>query len=446
MAFLDKQLVAWWRPFLQALDPLRELGIDEIEQLYAERAESPYRNLATELALADQPASFKVILCGARGSGKSTELTRLAREVQDDFCVVHTDLAAGLPEEASTLAVVTLLGVAALHALRSWARPDGEEHNDVRSGGRLQAALGLFGDAAPRIGTLLDGVSGIVTLFNPVAGAAVKAGSAAINVGAEVRHALARGPLEGRLPADKRDDAKEVVSAVNEILAELQQLSGRPPLLLADGLDKRTGVDEVRLALADEYLLQELGAPLVLTGPVNLRHDPRFRVAPGNFRLTLLYNVPVCRPRDDGGADPGEGVAMLRQLYERRQHAAKLPAELFTTEMVDRAAIMCSGIVREFLELLSATCKLALQAGRKTTEPADLETAIKARRLEMEGYLNDGLLEILRRVLAKGTLPANPEADILLFENFIACYPNGDIWFRPHELIVEFVGAWQETS
>lgn len=448
MTLIDKRLLVQWRPILSALDPMRELGADEIEALYAERQGAPYKALATDLAIADQPSTLKFILCGARGSGKSTELTRLANKVSNDFCVVHTDLAAGLPDEASTLAVVTLLGVASLHAIRTWSSDD-ERATDVelRSGGRLQLALDKFGDVVPKVSKLLEGISGIVTVFDPAVGAAMKASGAVASVGAEVRHALARGPLEGRLPADKRDDAKAVVDAVNEILDELHERAGRPVLLLADGLDKRTGVAEVELALSEEYLLRELRAPLVLTGPVNLRHDPRFRAVPGNFRLALLYNVPVCVRAEDGTIGPADdGIAMLRTLYEQRRAAAGFSRELIATELIDRAAAMCSGIVRDFLGLLHAACKNALIAGRTKVESEDLEGAIKVKRLEMEGYLDEGHLDILRRVLDKGVLPGTERADTLLFENFIACYPNGDIWFRPHELIVAFVDAHRASE
>jgi hypothetical protein len=453
MSGVSKDLLTVWRPILRALDPLREVGLDEIQALYAERAVAPYKGLATDLAIADQPAALKVILCGARGSGKSTELTRLAREVREDFCVVHGDLAAGLPDQAGTLAVVTLLGVAALHGIRTWSGKDEPDNETAAQGSdRLQRALSKFGDQAPKVSKLLDAVSGIVTIFHPPAGAAlattnaaVKVAGAGASVGAELRHALARGPLEGRLPAGKRDDAKAVLEAVNEILAELAELAGRPPLLLADGLDKRTGVEEVELALSEEYLLRELQAPLILTGPVNLRHDPRFRTTPGNFRLALLYNVPVCERSPEGTMRPAkEGLDMLRDLYERRRAAADIPKDLIASALIERAALKCSGIIREFLGLLHAACKHALQEQRREVEADDLEAAIKARRLEMEGYLDERHLSILRRVLDKGIVPGTPEADTLLFENFIACYPNGDIWFRPHELIADFIGAHQD--
>jgi hypothetical protein len=310
----------------------------------------------------------------------------------------------------------------------------------------LDSALTRFGDALPSVAELLAGVSAAVTLFNPVGGAVVGASAGvakATEAGAsKLRHAFSRGPLEGRLSPDKRDDAVAVVEAVNTILAELEALAGRPVLLLADGLDKRTGVEEVELALSDEHLLRDLQAALVLTGPVNLRHNPRFRAIPGNFKLSLLYNVPVCERGDDGVvAFASAGVGVLCDLYERRRKDAVLPEGMIAEGIVVRAAQMSSGIVRDFLGLLNSACKHALQAARKVVFMGDLELAIKAQRLEMEGYLDQGDINTLRRVLDKGIVPSTASADTLLFENFVACYPNGHVWFRPHELIVDFVQA-----
>jgi hypothetical protein len=211
--------------------------------------------------------------------------------------------------------------------------------------------------------------------------------------------------------------------------------AGRPPLLLADGLDKRTSVADVELALSDEFLLRELNAPVILTGPVHLRHDARFRSVPGNFRLALLYNVPVCEPDGQRG---DAGVALLRTLYEQRCRRAGFTPDL-PPELVDEAARMSSGIVREFLSIMYETCKMAFKVGDKYVADAHLRDTIKARRLELQNYLNENSLKILAHVLDKRVVPAGDDADTLLFENFIACYPNGDVWFRPHEILVDYV-------
>lgn len=446
---VNPDLLRWWKPKFRALDPLRELTVDEVADLYAERQAAPYRDLATKLVIAERPADLKVLLCGARGSGKSTELTRLAHEVRDRFCVVHADLAAGLPDQAGTLAVLILLGTACLHALSIWSNDpdtfDAATHEErvARQSTKLQAAIDKLG-AMPNIADILKGIAGVVTVFEPSTGTALKVAATTAkaaepslrSAAAAIKHALSRQSLDGRLPPDKRDDAVAVVAAVNDVVKELESAAGRPALLLADGLDKRTSVEDVRLALSEEYLLQDLQAPLVLTGPVHLRHDARFRNAPGNFRLSLLYNIPVYE-REAGPSDAG--IEALRMLYERRCNAADISHDLISPEFVTEAALMSSGIIRDFLHFLYDACQQAFMAGRRAVSESDIHAALKARRLEMEGFLDEHKVDLLRRVLEKGLVPVGNEADLLLFENFIACYPNGDVWFRPHELLVEYV-------
>lgn len=463
MARPSTDLIEYWRSKLTVLDPWRQLRDDEIQALYAEREGAPHSDLAADLRLAgSRTAEVKVILCGARGSGKTTELVRLAHDVRSEFCVVRADLGNGLQSEANTLAVVTLLGVAALHAMRSWEAPDADlatlleaDRGPIGRGAHaLDRALAGFGDAVPSVAKLLGGIASIVTLFGvgdpgatattvaaltSASEAAQAAGSVSTAV-SRLRLDLARGPLEGRLDPSKEDDAQAVVEAVNSILDDLRDRAGRPPLLLADGLDKRTNLDDVALALDDESLLRDLRAPLVLTGPVNLRHDARFRAVPGNLRLSLLYNVPVMRrPPGEGAHENDDGVAVLCDLFERRSSEADLPVDLFASGLVGKAAKHSAGIVRDFLRILHEAGKYALIRGARTVASEDLEAAMKKLRLELEGYLDETKLDILGRVLDKGTLPGSPTADTLLFENFIACYHNGDLWFRPHELVVDFV-------
>ncbi|MEZ4431786.1 MAG: hypothetical protein R3F65_05190 [bacterium] len=129
----------------------------------------------------------------------------------------------------------------------------------------------------------------------------------------------------------------------------------------------------------------------------------------------------------------------MLDLYHRRQRAGGLPSNLIADALVERAALMSAGIVRQFLEFLHAAGRAALAAGRRSISSADLESALHLTRLEMTGYLRNEHYQLLGRVLDEGGVPIGEEANTLLFENFIACYPNGEAWFRPHELIVESV-------
>ena len=205
---------------------------------------------------------------------------------------------------------------------------------------------------------------------------------------------------------------------MNAVLHEIAELAGRPPLVLADGLDKRTEVEDIRATLADIELLEALAAPLVLTGPVSLRRDPRFHGLPGRFRLLSLPNVAVREKAASGEVVTSEeGVGVMVSLLAKRA----VPPGVFPVEVQRSAAVMSSGIVREFFELLDWAAKEALRRGRRAVEVSDMEAAIRSRRLMLQHFLNDRSLGLLERVLSKGVPPADKEADVLLYENLIAC-------------------------
>lgn len=450
---MDRELLDYWRPILTSLHPWRQLRIDEVERLYTERPEAPHRRLATRLFVTTPPSDVKILFVGARGAGKTTELTRLAHQVRGEFAVVQTDLAIGLPDRAGTLAIITLLGAAALRVIGDWAAPDGDitELMQRPITGRFKAALQRFGESVPAVADLIQTVGAVVTYFEPASGAVIQAGGKALSSASDVRknaaalrYSLTRAPLTGHIPLDKIDDARALVESVNELLTEIETLSGRPPLLIVEGLDRRKDLKAVEEALANAELLRSLAAPLILAGPVSLRHDPRFRGLPGDFDLIPLHNVGVCSPPEgvplaDEPCDAEVGITVMRDLYHRRREVDRLPLTLIDDDLIERAARMSAGIVRHFLEFLHEAGQSAFEARRRTITANDLESALRRKRLEMTGYLNDEHYKMLDRVLDKGTLPAHPEVDVLLFENFIACYPNGKSWFRPHELIVDVV-------
>lgn len=453
MKKLDPTLLGFWRRAIDSLDPLRPLRSSEVDSLYQVRPDGPAASVAVRFLRSMAPEGEKVLLYGARGAGKSTELSMLARTLHEEYAVVQVDLGAGLPDRANTLAVVTLLGAAALCAIRSWQRPDADLPAIRRAA--YEKVAGGFGQALQRIGLAADLASRLAEVVAPVVSAMLPqatllapaigtlgAARGVLSQAADLRRELSREPLGGRLPANRLDDAEAVVTAVNESLQELRELSGRPPLLLADGFDKRTDLDDIRLALSDAELLVAIRAPLVLTGPVLLRHDASFREIERSFSLASLPNVAVRRLV--GGAvetDP-TGVALLVELLDKRLRAARLPADLAAPAAVELAAVMSSGIVREFLELLCWAGDLALAKGTDRIGEHDVRAAVRRRRLSLQGYLDETDVGILERIVHKPwVLPAAPRADVLLFENLIACYSNGDIWYRPHEAIADSISA-----
>ncbi len=440
---LDRQ-IALWKPTLGAIDPWRELTEDEIDALYVERPDSPLGAILIDLLSGDgEHGAACCVLCGARGSGKTTELLRLRHELRERRCVVYTDVGAVLPDEAGTLAVLVLLGAALLRALDDWT-----EGSDGVWEGFVQA-LGSFGVSAEALSRLVQVVAPLVGLLRPdlaadaaVATQVAKAVPAARQAATEVRELLRRDGLEGRLPRGREDEARAVVAAVNDILAELERASGRSPLVVIEGLDKLATPESVRLALADIDLLVSLRVALVISGPTHMQYDLGLHGlhVQGGIRFHTLPNAPV-RTRDSDGApiENRAGINFLTEIFERRMKPLGAGARPFAGGVVADAARMSSGIVRDFLLLLEGAGKRALSEGRDAVGAGDLQAAVRGARIERQGFLRESHQTLLRRVQQKGTLPTGEDSDVLLYENFIVCYRNGDLWYEPHALLAGYV-------
>ena len=72
---------------LNLFDPRGPLHVDELEAYYVARPHAPLEQMKTYLRVINQPA--KVLFSGHRGSGKSTELVRLAKDLENEFFVVQ---------------------------------------------------------------------------------------------------------------------------------------------------------------------------------------------------------------------------------------------------------------------------------------------------------------------------------------------------------------------
>ncbi|MEO1268505.1 MAG: hypothetical protein AAFX99_10430 [Myxococcota bacterium] len=451
---MTEPIITYWKPIVHALDPWRPVSPDQVSALYEPRADAPSRRLARLLRLQSDPKRFKYVLCGARGAGKTTELVRLGQELTDAFVPLHIDLEASLPEESGTLVIVTLLGLAGLKAIQDWSAGEARREQRTQAIDRglsgMERALKQFGVAVDSLKPWLSYLGPVLSALwgNEVEpGAAALAGeavggvaSASLKATQQLKRNLSREGLRRRVAEDKLDDANALVEAVNAILLDVEALAGRPPLLLADGLDKRTEMAEVSQALMDIDLLQSIDAPLILSGPIHLRHDPRVRNVPGLFQLQVLNNIAVARQTEQGVSEVNlDGVDMLVRLFAKRKVYYRIPSGCFGPEELRRAAQFSSGLVREFLLLLTYAAEHAIEDEQESVSKDHLDKAIKQRRLDLENYMNDHRLSLLKRVMESGTMPGSEDADLLLFNNFIVCYANGDLWFQPNALLMSYV-------
>ena len=451
-----------WNRIARALDPLRTLELGpELEGLYVEPPYSPSASIARKLGAWQRSSAGlgspgrppKFLFCGARGSGKTTQLRHLFGALSSAHDPLLLDLAPVLAERASTSAIVTHMGLALLARQVHYAGGDVEAVSRRPEAQAFAAALQQLlhpqVDAASRGGLnlapLIDAIGPVLIALDVVGGGAASAVTGLARAATEGwRHLvdrlrpvkdLSRSPsLTRQLSGDEQGAADDLVRSVGALAGALHGISGRAPVLLVDGLDKMLRLEDALAAFENVELLRGLDLALVMSGPVVLRQAVRFAGLRMDLGVLLNHNLPVV---DAAGRTRAEGVDALTAILSRRLDRAL--ARRFEPEAVQVAARMSSGVPREFLRFLSEAAQIAEERDAPAVTLAHVQAVLKETRLILQQSLTSADVSRLGAILDTHRMGEQDRDQELFYEGFIVSYPNDDAYFRPNEILEEWV-------
>lgn len=439
-----------WETLYQRFDPLQPAIKPESR---AERRRSPAKDIGNLLAMPF--ADSRVLLTGTVGTGKSTELLRIAEErMSEDFVIVldlHRHFAEVMGDEQAlerveSWEVVFLAGVALVRAANELLPyPIPKEHLDglARAWKKLAEATKTPDAAQIDMGALANSMvvlasAGVAGLAAGPAGAA--GGAAVASVGLKVLEA-ATGALKWMLPIgrgtqtlpDQDPNMQTLLGAVNVIIGYVQT-KFRRVLFVIDGLDRIKSFERATALFLRSELIAQLACRVVVCGPFALRSHPAASAIPRFSKIAVLVNEPVMKK--DQPTQPGPGVPFFCELYRKR--TADLGAEdLLTDEQLERLAYFSGGRARDFVKSI----RMLAEAG--WTDDADRATAplvarvLNEARLLLEMGLDAGHIGVLEATAADPLrrLPADPRARDLLSYGQLLPYPNDSEWYYPHPLL-----------
>ncbi|MFO0607135.1 MAG: hypothetical protein U0324_28495 [Polyangiales bacterium] len=371
-----------WKQVYNDFDP--EQPVVERPEWRVERTQSPVQQV---VELLDLPVGTPhVLLTGTVGSGKSTELFRIAEARAARHFVLVLDLdrhftrVVGDPAALRSIApweVCFLVGVALARAAQerlgvefasdtldelsaAWRRaarasetPEPAEF-DL---GALGRAMVMFASVAPPL----------------VAGSAIAPGAVAANAGINalkeaaggVKWKLAQGRSAKRL-LDQDDELRGLLLVVNRMLGEIQSKHA-PVLLVIDGLDRVTDVDHARALFVDSSMLSQFACATVVCGPYALRHRPELAQMKG-FRPVTLVNEPVMDMGDLRAHGPG--IAVFERMFRSRVARWEEAAD---PEALRHLAWCSGGRARDFVRLVRMLAERVLIAkGVRAERPTSI--------------------------------------------------------------------------
>ena len=411
----------------------------------AARPRSPACEILKRLELEIGQGRFLVV--GTVGTGKSTELLRIAEGRANRSFVVQLDLVQhfdrvvgdlGALQRVSGWEVVFLAALAVARAARErlgFEFVDGALA-DLASAWKRAAGKSQVPDIAQAETDLPKLAKSMVILASSAVG-----GTAAAAAADTLLAPLDTVDVKWRLPVGRAkkaldDQAVEVqtlLQAANVLINDIQHQLGRTVLLVLDGLDRIESREDAHALFGDSAILAHVQCNSVICAPFVLRHDTRLATVRG-FEVKILVNEPVLA--QDDPARPGPGVDFMLDVFRRRTADLRAP---IGDALVRELAYRSGGRLRDFVKLMRELAGQVLLREGEAASAEDLEAALREQRLLLEAGLNTEHLRALREVMTdpRHRLPPGTIGYELLRTNRLLPYPDGSEWYYPHALLLK---------
>mgnify|MGYP005855365721 FL=1 len=399
-------------------DPLRPLEGEWMQAFYVERPQSAsIQPLIAELEL-DERSDDKTLFSGHRGSGKTTELNRLAQALAPTHIVVQMDMESLLnlgDVDYADLLVMIGLGVFR-HAATVGLRLEKEKLENLRFWYTTHI---LEEDQRS-------------ALDSEVA-ATLNAGIASIT--ARLR---TDAPRRQTVRAQAQANLSDLLERLNDLLNELQQKAEKRILVIVDGLDKMYNLDQVRnLFLHGANALVEPRCRILYTVPIPLYYTNDFQQVRLSYHRS--FSLPNIKVWERDGRPCTEGRETLKKLVLRR-----MAEELITGEALEQLVDYSGGLLKELVSLTRASVLRAhlLRGERGPVQQDDVEYAARQVRNAYRALLTEEGYQELQRILQGGRFANTPLARDLLHNLSLLEYNGDGIWWTVHPIVRPLVEEW----
>jgi|GEM_PF-3284953 len=429
-------LTEYWTPLSNIFNPLFPLAGAQWEPCYVEREESPIPLLT--LALQPGRVSRPVLLAGARGTGKTSALIRLARSLGDAYTVIWIDLHSSMDlYHFSILDLLLALGGGAYKvAVQEGLAPDPQPWQDMVAAlstlvgeVRRQPAFSIPADAL-----LADMVCARADPAEPLPlQETSKSQRYSLKlVGEELKQLLAGLVL------------REMVGRVNAIFADVKIKGGRDTLVIADGLDK------IEPALAEEVfdyisVLTGLEGRAIYTIPYGFyKSSGQLRE---DFEVEELPNISL-HPYREPERRHEPGFAILHEVARRRVQAVGHKLEdVIEPEALEALIAASGGVLRGFIKLMRQAMTQAEWRETHQISANDAQWAIGHERRRMQGALSPTDMEYLWNFLKTKTWGDEKKFMTEVHQGNILTYAGkGRIWYTVHPILVPILQEWYEEE
>lgn len=380
---------------------------------YVERIGSPRGQVKI---LLDRPGAWekeeKILFVGHRGAGKSTELNRLAADLEGRYLVVPVD-------------VLRLTGQTS---------PRYEDLMLVLGTRITQACLtpALAEKMSDLLQPIKDWWTRVFSSRTPF-----KATGSDRELALSLSSFLGEGEIGFKQSSQTRETILDLLNhQMPDLLRhtnaaiERAREAGTHLLVIVEGLDKIDLEAARAIFLGRAPTITALHAHMVFTFPLALRHSDDFNTIRTSFTRTVFLTNLATRHLDES-PDP-EGIKTLEELVLQR-----LSEKLIDPEALRSMVEMSGGLPAHLVELIRGSALEALERGLPRIDSTCADKAILDLRRDLSAPLKRADYDVLAARQQDRQLTNDEAEQRLLFNAALVEYSNGRVWCDVHPALVQ---------
>lgn len=393
----------------RVLDPLLPLEGELLEAFYVPRPKhASIQPLITELNL-DDSTHDKTLFTGYRGSGKTTELAHLEKELESSHLVirmkVETQLNLGDVDFTDLLVIMGL-------SVFEQAQKVGVQLNDKK----LDQLQNWYFEIISEMEKIPQKKKTKGFNIN------LKLISFSKEIETNPAH---RQLIRTRVQANMAD----LLERLNQLIDDLSDKLNKRILIIVDGLDKMFDLEQVKnMFLHGANALLEPHCRIVYTVPLPLYFTNDFEQVRHSFhREFTLPNIKIVN-KDHSPCQ--EGMDTLKSALKKRVNLS-----LFHEDSVDQLADLSGGLFREFISLARVSVLHAIENGKDKVENSDIDYAAQQVRNTYRRILNYEQLQELKKVDRTNEIENKPIYRELLHNLSVLEYNGSGVWWAVHPIV-----------
>ncbi len=408
---------------LNVFDP-GPLEGSELDTYYVERPMSQLNEMRVYLEDIRNP--IKVLFTGHRGSGKSTELNKLAALLPTRFFIVRFSAV-----EVINAADLTYVDVILAMALRLFRQATDAK---ILSSRRRE----LIGN------TLLEDV--FRWFSQEIVAEQVSQPVPETELSASVNLAMVK--LEGRISREaptrrvvrERVERRlsELLDRMNEVLDDITRNARRRILIIVEDIDKLDLATARELFQDHAISLTTPRAHIIYTFPIALRNMNDFPQIRNNFAQRFV--LPNIRIHHRDGSVDGDGRGLLRKLVRQR-----MDPSLIEPEALDLAVEMSGGLPRTLVLLIRGAAASARSQGLDRITKPNMARAISELRDDYQAVLTPEHYTTLHRYRRQPLMNEDAVREVLHNLSLLE-YANDERWCDVHPIAEQLLQRALESQ